>query len=113
MAQDTSQNQFDIDCLRQIAADPDAQRVSLAAAMIKMHALAIARTVPELRGDALEIVRYSEQLYAGVPDRDSLARTVEDHPVSTVLKPWAIRDLVDSIWNHLRCGRNPVEVRRS
>jgi len=105
MAQDTSQNRFDIDCLRHIATDPDAQRASLAAAMIKMHALSIGRSAPELRAQSLEIVKYSEQLYAGIPDRMSLARIVEDHPATMGLKSRAVEDLVDAIWNHLRRGR--------
>lgn len=105
MAQDMSQEQFDIACLRHIAADPEAQRVSLAAAMIKLHALSIARSAPALRSEALEIVRYSEQLYAGLPDRGSLARVVEDHPASSRLRGWALADLVDAIWDHVRRGR--------
>ena len=106
MAQDMSQEQFDIACLRHIVADPEAQRVSLAAAMIKMRALAIARSTPDLRATALEIARYSEQLYAGIPNRDSLARVVEGHPALSRLGSWAVEDLIEAIWNHLREGRS-------
>lgn len=105
MAQDLSQDQFDIDCLRHIATDAEAQRVSLAAAMIKLHALAIARNAPEQRADALEIVKYSKQLYEGYPDRVSLAKVLGDHPASSRLGRETQRHLVDAIWDHLRRGR--------
>lgn len=105
MAQDLSQERFDIDCLRHIATDPEAQRVSLAAAMIKLHALAIARNVPSFRDDALEIVRYSQELYAGLPDKGSIAQTFRDHPASYRLGPRALEDLIESIWDLFRRGR--------
>lgn len=106
MAQDLSQDQFDIACLRHIVADPEARRASLAAAMIKLHALAIARSTPDLREEALEIVKYSERLYFGLPDRASLARVICEHPASARLRGQAINDLVEAVWDHLRRGKS-------
>lgn len=105
MAQDMSQDRFDVDCLRHIATDPDAERISLAAAMIKLHALAIARNAPGFREDALEIVRYSRELYAGLPDKRAIAKVLDGHPASGRLGPRMAEDLVDTIWDLFRRGR--------
>jgi hypothetical protein len=108
MAQDATPTQFDIDCLRHVAADAEARRVSLAAAMIKLHALSIARSTPALRDEALEIVRYAAQLYAGLPDRAALAQIVEEHmsrPVTPRGRSAAAEALAEAVWNHFRCGR--------
>lgn len=106
MAQDMSQDRFDVDCLRHIATDAEAERVSLAAAMIKLHALAIARNVPSFREDALEIVRYSRELYAGLPDKRSIAKVLAEHPASTRLGPRMSENLIDTIWDLFRRGRS-------
>lgn len=108
MAQDTSQDRFDIACLRHIATDADARQASLAAAMIKLHALTIARNAPAQRDEALEIIRYSQKLYAAVPTKGSLAKVLEGHPVSARLGRGAQADLVDAIWDFLRCGEPEV-----
>lgn len=108
MAQDAARDRFDIDCLRHIVADAETQRVSLAAAMIKVHALAIARSAPPQREDALEIVRYAEQLYAGLPKKGAVTRIVEHHLGGAASRPAsriAAAALADEIWELFRRGR--------
>ena len=103
MAQKPSQ--FDIDCLRLIAADPDARQASLSAAMIKLHALTIARADPGLRSEALEIVRHLDALYPRLPSRGSLDRLVRDLCASASFSDSALDALVSAIWDHFRLGR--------
>lgn len=105
MAQDLTQDEFDIACLRHIATDAEVRRISLAAAMIKLHALAIARAKPALREEALEIVGYLEQLYAGLPSRQSLRRIVEEQPASARIPAHALDGFVEAIWRHFSDGR--------
>ena len=97
-------SQFDIDCLRLIAADPEARQASLSAAMIKLHALTIARADPSLRGEALEIVHHLEALYPRLPTRISLDGIVRDRCASA-LSETALSGLVSAIWDHFRLGR--------
>ena len=104
MAQHTSQ--FDIDCLRLIAADPDARLASLSAAMIKLHALTIARADPGLRNEALEIVRHLETLYRRLPTRESLAQLVRGRSGNSRIPDEAVESLIDAILEHFRCGRD-------
>ena len=102
-------DRFDIDCLRHVVADPEVQRVSLAAAMIKVHALSIARSAPLQRDEALAIVGYLDTLYAGLPDRRSIRRLLEEHPRSTLPSDRAKDDLAEALWSLFRRGRNKEE----
>ena len=98
-------SQFDIDCLRLIATDPDVRQASLSAAMIKLHALTIARTDPGLRGEALEIVRHLETLYPRLPTRTSLDRLVRERCAPLSLPETALVGLVSAVWDHFGLGR--------
>lgn len=116
MTQNLAQDQFDIDCLRHIVADAETQRVSLAAAMIKVHALAIARSAPGQRGDALEIVRYAEELYPALPNQGAVRRIVDDHLAEMASHPrsrMAAAGLAEDIWKLFQRGRADASVSSS
>lgn len=103
-----AQDRFDIDCLRTITADPDSAGLALSAALIKMHALAIARAAPELRDRALEIARRSRDLHAAQPTRRSIAALVEAHlgtPGPSAPPQGRRRALADALWEHVRTGQ--------
>lgn len=103
MAQDAAPDGFDVACLRGIRTDPQARRHALAAAMIKLHALTIARELPRFRSEALEIVAYAQQLHAEQPTRDAVAALVRAHLARP--NPGRTDDLVDALWTLITTGR--------
>lgn len=109
MTHDVAQERFDIACLRGIATDVHARRQALAAAMIKLHALSIAREVPRFRCEALEIVKYAQQLYAERLTRDAVAEIVRGHLAEGQLRApvgaGRINDLTDALWALISTGR--------
>lgn len=110
MTHDPAQDRFDIACLRGIKTDAHARRHALAAAMIKLHALSIARELPRFRDEALEIVDYAQQLYAERLTREAVADVVRAHlarsPLrSTSAEAGRVEDLIDALWTLISTGR--------
>lgn len=112
MTHDVAQDSFDIACLRSIKTDAHARRHALAAAMIKLHALSIARELPRFRNEALEIVEYVQQLYAERLTRDAVSKVVRAHVARApgrALQAEAgnaqIDDLVEDLWSLISTGR--------
>lgn len=109
MAQDRPDDHFDIACLRGIATDPSARRLALAAALIKLHALSIARTAPEMREEALRIVAYSRQLFRTLPTRESIEDIIDRFVAPTTSSRAGRRSreqLVEALWEHLQIGKD-------
>lgn len=106
-----AQDPFDITCLRSVATDPDAQRVALSVAMIKVLALSMARQAPALREDALQIVDHARKLYAVLPTRGSIGSLVDGYsergrpggPKSTAPSRDAF---VEALWRHFQDGKS-------
>ena len=106
-----TQDPFDIACLRGIATDADAKRIALAAAMIRMLALTMAREAPQLRDEALQIVDHARQLYHAMPTRNSIAAVLESFPGTGPAvgdrHNMARRDeLVEALWQHFQVGQS-------
>lgn len=111
MTHDVAQERFDIACLRGIATDAHARRHALAAAMIKLHALSIAREIPRFRSEALEIVKYAQQLYSERLTRDAVADIVRahlgrSHPRTPTIGAGQMEDLTDALWALISTGRD-------
>ena len=105
------QDQFDIECLRGVATDAGAKRHALAAAMIKLRALSIARELPRFRDEALEIVGYAQQLYAERTTRDAIGEIVRTHLARSAQRQRGgmnsdqVEDLVEALWTRISTGR--------
>ena len=110
MKHSTTRNDPDLAIMRELVTDPHAKRIAIATALIKLRALEIARTCPECRDDALDIVDQVRRLYSVLPSKTSIEdvvdRCLQDcRSGPSRLSASAHRDIVESIWDLLHSGR--------
>lgn len=110
MKHSTTRSDPDLAMLRELVTDPHAKRVAIATALIKMRALEIARTCPECRDDALDIVEQVRHLYSVLPSKTSIEDVINGCLEDCRSGPFRIsaslrRHVVESIWDLLHSGR--------
>ena len=103
------QDPFDITCLRSVATDPDARRIALSVAMIKVLALSMARQAPDLKEEALQIIDHARKLYAILPTRESLEMLVDGYsggrPGLSRSTARSREAFVEALWRHFQDGQ--------